>query len=152
MGKYEPLSGYLQSIEDESWDARFADVEKVLGFSLPRSAHQYPAWWANQDGGHSQTRGWRDAGWETSNVDLRAKRLRFVRRGENRSALGQSAHASSKRDLWEQARKLSGIEGRDALIDAALTALIHREASRRLAELGGSMPDFEVPPRERPDL
>lgn len=79
MGKYEPLTHYLESRSDEIWDAQFTDVERVLGFPLPASALEYPAWWANQEPGHSQTRGWRDAGWETGRVDLARKRLRFVR-------------------------------------------------------------------------
>jgi hypothetical protein len=31
-----------------------------------------------------------------------------------------------------------------------LQALIEREAARRLAALGGSMPNLQVPPRRRP--
>jgi hypothetical protein len=32
-----------------------------------------------------------------------------------------------------------------------LEALIQREAARRLAALGGTMPDLTVPPRRRPE-
>ena len=80
MGKYEPLTHYLENQAEEIWDASFSDVERVLGFALPRSAHDYAAWWANQEPGHSQTLGWRDAGWETGNVDLAARKVRFKRR------------------------------------------------------------------------
>jgi hypothetical protein len=37
------------------------------------------------------------------------------------------------------------------VVRAALEALIQREASRRLARLGGSMPELEDIPRRRPD-
>lgn len=154
MGKYEPLTHYLENQSVEIWDAGFADVEQVLGFDLPRSAHDYPAWWANQEPGHSQTSGWRNAGWETSRVDLAAKRVRFKKRG--RSAEGrdrisaESTERQSTRALWDQAHKISGIGDRDALIEAALTALIRREAAKGLTALGGTMPDFTVPQRERP--
>ena len=40
--------------------------------------------------------------------------------------------------LVKKAAKLSGIEEKTALIRAGLEALIARESSRRLAELGGS--------------
>lgn len=152
MGKYEPLTRYLENMSNESWDARFADVEKVLGFPLPQSAHVYPAWWANQDGGHSQTRGWRDAGWETGQVDLAGKRLRFQRR-HNRKASTHTAgrEAEQQAQLWENAHRLSGIDDNSKLIEAALTALIQREAGRHLALMGGTMPDLAVPPRDRPD-
>jgi hypothetical protein len=55
MGKYEPLTHYLENQAEETWDASFSDVERVLGFALPRSACEYAAWWANQEPGHSQT-------------------------------------------------------------------------------------------------
>lgn len=149
MGKYEPLTHYLENQSEEIWDARFSDVEKVLGFPLPRSAFDYPAWWANQEPGHSQTRGWRDAGWETSQVDLSAKKVRFKRKPRK---VNQAAAEPGRplADLWSKAHRLTGIEDREALMEAALTALIRREAAKQLAALGGSMPDFQVPPRERP--
>jgi hypothetical protein len=149
MGKYEPLTHYLENQSGEIWDAKFSDVERVLGFSLPPSAHEYPAWWANQEPGHSQTKGWRDAGWETGRVDLAAKKVRFKRcrpgAGGVRTRPGASGSA-----LWDKAHRLSGIKDRDALIEAALTALIRREAAKQLSAMGGTMPDFAVPPRERP--
>lgn len=152
MGKYEPLTRYLENMSSGSWDARFADVEKVLGFPLPQSAHDYPAWWANQEGGHSQTRGWRDAGWETGKVDLAGKRLRFVRRRRGHATPPHNARreADPQAQLWDNAQRLSGIDDRSKLIEAALTALIQREAGRQLALMGGTMPDLEVPPRDRP--
>ncbi|MBU6267009.1 MAG: type II toxin-antitoxin system VapB family antitoxin [Sphingomonadales bacterium] len=52
-------------------------------------------------------------------------------------------------ELWAQAEKLTGICDRDALEQAAVLALIRTEASRRLASLGGSMPDAVAAPRER---
>jgi hypothetical protein len=150
MGKYEPLTHYLEKRGGETWDAEFAEVEQILGFPLPRSAHDYPAWWANQQPGHSQTRGWRDAGWETGQVDLAAKRVRFRRCAGAKGAPSRDSRSVGV-DLWAKARRLSGIEDRDLLIEAALTALIRREAARQLAEMGGTMPDFVVPDRERPE-
>lgn len=151
MGKYESLTHYLENQSEEIWEAQFSDVEKVLGFPLPRSAHEYPAWWANQEPGHSQTRGWSDAGWETSQIDLASKKLRFRRRNRNVSPVGKASDPIGLNSaLWDKAHRLSGIEDRDALIEAALTALIRREAAKQLIALGGTMPDFKVPPRERP--
>lgn len=53
-------------------------------------------------------------------------------------------------DLIERAAELSGIDEKPALIRAALIALIEQESARRLARLGGSMPDLDVPRRRRP--
>lgn len=52
--------------------------------------------------------------------------------------------------LLEQARQLTGIEEKTALVRAGLEALIAREAARRLAALGGTMPHLEPVPRRRP--
>ena len=52
--------------------------------------------------------------------------------------------------LVAQARRLSGIEEKTALVHAGLEALIAREAARRLAALGGSEPGLRAPRRRRP--
>jgi len=52
-------------------------------------------------------------------------------------------------DLVEDAKRLSGIQEKTALLHEALRALISRESARRLAALGGSMPDAEAAPRRR---
>ena len=52
-------------------------------------------------------------------------------------------------ELVEQARELTGIEEKTALIHAGLQALIAREAAVRLAALGGSQPGLESIPRRR---
>jgi Arc/MetJ family transcription regulator len=52
-------------------------------------------------------------------------------------------------ELIEQARKATGIQEKTALVHEALRQLIAREAARRLAALGGTMPDLVAPPRRR---
>jgi len=54
--------------------------------------------------------------------------------------------------LLTQARELTGITEKTALVHAALQALISREASRRLAALGGTESDLEEIPRRREAL
>jgi|DewCreStandDraft_4_1066084.scaffolds.fasta_scaffold17976_3 Arc/MetJ family transcription regulator len=51
--------------------------------------------------------------------------------------------------LLADAQELTGIRERGALLREALVALIHREASRRLARLGGADPDAAAAPRRR---
>jgi Arc/MetJ family transcription regulator len=53
-------------------------------------------------------------------------------------------------DLVETAIEYTGLTEKTALIREALRALIHREASRRLALLGGSEPGMKQVPRRRP--
>jgi Arc/MetJ family transcription regulator len=52
-------------------------------------------------------------------------------------------------DLVAEATELTGIQEKAALVREALKALIRRESSRRLALLGGTMPNLEAPPRHR---
>ncbi len=51
--------------------------------------------------------------------------------------------------LLEEAKRLTGIKEKTALVRAGLEALIAREIGRRLIALGGTQPDFEAAPRER---
>ena len=54
-------------------------------------------------------------------------------------------------ELVAQAQKYTGITEKSALVREALKSLVHREASRRLARLGGSQPNLVAPPRRRFD-
>ncbi len=50
-------------------------------------------------------------------------------------------------ELIEEARRLTGIQEKTAIVHAGLEALISRESARRLALLGGSMPNLDPVPR-----
>ena len=52
-------------------------------------------------------------------------------------------------DLLARAREYTGQREKTALVRMGLEALIEREAARRLAALGGTMPDLTVPVRRR---
>ena len=52
-------------------------------------------------------------------------------------------------ELLEKAEDLSGVHERSALLAEALRALIARESARRLARLGGSLPELQDVPRRR---
>ena len=52
-------------------------------------------------------------------------------------------------ELLEKAKYYSGINNTSVLVREALTALVQREAARRLAKMGGSQPGLKAPPRRR---
>lgn len=52
-------------------------------------------------------------------------------------------------ELVQTAQEYTGVMERTALLREALKALIHLEASRRLAALEGTMPDLKDIPRKR---
>lgn len=155
MGKYEPLARFLETCNDDVWDATFDQIEEKLGFTLPRSALEYRAWWSNQRGpGHSQKEGWQAAGWETRDVDLDKGVIRFERASGpgkgGRNATGRRASSNEIEQLWRKAGEISGISDRAELEKAAVISFIQREAGQRLIEMGGSDPNARAAPRRRP--
>ena len=52
-------------------------------------------------------------------------------------------------ELLQDAIELTGITEKSTLIREALKSSVAREAGRRLARLGGTMPDLVAPPRRR---
>ncbi len=54
-------------------------------------------------------------------------------------------------ELVKRAQEYTGVTERTALLREALKALIHLEASRQLAALGGTMPELEDIKRLRVD-
>jgi Arc/MetJ family transcription regulator len=54
-------------------------------------------------------------------------------------------------ELVRKAQEFTGVTERTALLRKALKALIHLEASRRLAAVGGTEPDLEDIKRVRAD-
>ena len=49
--------------------------------------------------------------------------------------------------LFASAQRLAGVAGKSAVVQTALK--VEREASRRLARMGGTDPDAKAPPRRR---
>ena len=54
-------------------------------------------------------------------------------------------------ELVATAQEYTGLKEKSAVLHEALTALVQREAARRLARLGGSQPDFVPGRRRRPE-
>lgn len=79
MSKYEPLSRRLRGLANRVWRASFADIEAILGFSLPRSAREYSAWWSNNTQNSRHALAWLNEGWRTEELDLDAERVVFRR-------------------------------------------------------------------------
>ncbi|WP_062345887.1 DUF2191 domain-containing protein [Novosphingobium sp. CCH12-A3] len=152
MGVYDPLTSYLKDLDEDSWNANFAEIERIIRRTLPTSAYEYRPWWANQRGGnHSQSKAWQEAGWETREVDLAHHTVRFERTRRKQRVSSDAVEKSAVlEDLFRRASDLTGNSDRDRLIEMALNALIQREAARQLARLGGTMPDLTVPSRDRP--
>jgi len=95
MSKYAPLHAYLAGLTDDRWRATIADVETILGFPLPDSAHTHAAWWANSKQSSAAAWAWLDQGWRTEKLDLVAGRLTFWRVEANAAAPNRPAEPTS---------------------------------------------------------
>lgn len=74
--KYDPLKAHLIGRPRGEFKLSFGEIERVLGFELPKSADR-PQWWANVEGaGHVQVNAWRDAGFDAFLV-AGSRKVRF---------------------------------------------------------------------------
>lgn len=99
-GKYSPLYRCLRARGGGEWRVSFADLEAVLGFTLPESARVHRPWWSNQrnGGGHSHALAWQMAGWKTRAVDLERETLVFERAGTDGDAVHEAGAPGGHRD------------------------------------------------------
>jgi hypothetical protein len=80
MSKYTPLGRHLAEQPSREIRLAFSEIERLLGDSLPASAHNHRAWWANERSGpHPQAHAWMDAGWRVDSVNLATQQVTFVR-------------------------------------------------------------------------
>ena len=79
MSKYSPLRNHLRGLTSSSWTASFADIERILGASLPRSAFEYQEWWANDLNDARQSSAWTAIGWKAVNLSLSRRLVTFIR-------------------------------------------------------------------------
>ena len=66
MAKYDPLKRFLRRSTRPEVEMSFADIERVIGGMLPKSAER-PQWWANEtdpSSRHVQIDAWREAGYD----------------------------------------------------------------------------------------
>ena len=94
MSKYEALPQFLGLAHGAVRRMSFGEIERVLGFKLPKSAYQHEAWWSNNETGHSHARVWLKFGWRTEAVDLTGRKVTFRRATQSATA------PSQKHDPW----------------------------------------------------
>jgi len=87
MTKYEPLTKKLRSIPYREWPTSFVEIERTLGFRLPKSAREHRAWWSNNPSNSVMTKAWLSAGGRTEKVDMKGGKLVF-RKVSDSSASG----------------------------------------------------------------
>jgi hypothetical protein len=66
MAKYDPITRFLRRNSRPEVEMSFADIERIIGGMLPKSAER-PQWWANEadpSSPHIQISAWRTAGYD----------------------------------------------------------------------------------------
>lgn len=79
MGKYAPLAEFLKSQGASHIPMTFEEIETVTGAKLPPKAQFHRAWWSNNPSNNVMTKVWLEAGYETEQVDIAARKLVFRR-------------------------------------------------------------------------
>lgn len=78
VSKYYPLFEHLQGCNQETVTLPFAEIETLMGCSLPESARQKKNWWSNRDSPSAlQAIAWISAGYQVESVDLAQQTLTF---------------------------------------------------------------------------
>jgi hypothetical protein len=77
--RYTALANWLAMQSTEQVLLTFEQIEEVIGSSLPDSALQLRAWWANDRVGHTHSILWLEAGWKVVYVDLGEGQVIFAR-------------------------------------------------------------------------
>jgi DNA-binding transcriptional regulator YiaG len=93
--KYHPLYSHLQQAEGSPITLTFAEIEQLLGTSLPGSARLRVGWWSNRSRGAVQAVAWMGAGYHVTDVDLAGQTVRF-----EKAVLSYTVEKSGDTVLW----------------------------------------------------
>src|SRR5436853_7797223 len=96
MGKYEPLGAFLRNQHAQEVPMTFSEIEKITGVKLPPKAQHHRAWWSNNPSNNVMTRVWLEAGYESAQVDMSARKLVFRRVDKASEMRGGFAEAAPK--------------------------------------------------------
>lgn len=75
--KYQPLQDYLRQRSQPEVTLTFAEIEALMGESLPSSARDKKAWWSNRSSGGLQAKAWMEADYLVEAVDLTTEQVTF---------------------------------------------------------------------------
>ncbi|NJP08602.1 MAG: helix-turn-helix transcriptional regulator [Leptolyngbyaceae cyanobacterium RU_5_1] len=75
--KYQALQEFLRRSDRQHVTLTFAEIEALMGTSLPGSARSQRAWWSNRSKGALQATAWMNAGYLVEELNLEAERITF---------------------------------------------------------------------------
>lgn len=122
MSKYRPLSDRLSLYDGDEWRATFAEIEELLGSSLPKAAQQ-GSWWAGTAEKPHQ-RVWLDHGWRVDEVDKAGGAVTFRRERAAQAAptpvIEAASDATPKQDQAKPALGATALIGGAVALVAGL--------------------------------
>ena len=83
--KYSALEEALKKHREDQVVMTFSEIERIIGSKLPESAFKHRAWWSNNPSNSVITVAWKNAGFETAQVEMEAHRLVFRRIGARKA-------------------------------------------------------------------
>jgi hypothetical protein len=95
MSKYDGLGAYLTGKGFSEVSMTFSQIEKVTGTKLPPKAQHHRAWWSNNPSNNVMTKVWLNAGYQTTQVDMSARKLVFKRISKPGLAEAQRTYESA---------------------------------------------------------
>ncbi len=96
MGKYQPLGSFLRDQHAPEVPMTFQEIEQIIGVKLPPKAQYHRAWWSNNASNNVMTKVWLAAGYESTQVDMSARKLVFRRVAKAWDASGGFAESAQK--------------------------------------------------------
>jgi hypothetical protein len=79
VSKYSALGDYLKRQSRDAVPMTFGEIETIVGAKLPASAQKHRPWWSNNADNSVMTKVWLDAGFQSEQVDIAARKLVFRR-------------------------------------------------------------------------
>jgi len=99
MGKYYKLGWHLAKLKSNKVGYHFDEIEKILGFPLPRSARIYRPWWANDNTHVQASDGWLDYGWMVDSVEMDNQVVKFIKSGKEKQVNMRIKNLSTKSNI-----------------------------------------------------
>lgn len=122
--RYAPLGIYLQGQPGniDRLQLTYAEIEKIIGGSLPPSAYNHRNWWDNTPEVHPQASNWLEAGWRVTYRNISAQTITFVRIKER-----EKAYIDFFSSLLNQLRETGKVPVREASPDGSSWIIVVQE-------------------------
>lgn len=86
--KYAPLAYHLlkQPQSQSRLTLTFDEIEKIITASLPATAREHRAWWANDSTAHVQSKQWLKVNWRVVSINMTEEKVTFARARDREQA------------------------------------------------------------------